>query len=349
MLDPGFWAGHSIYPETKMDEPRMVALVKQYGAERILVNSAADWGVSRPAEGAQDARRDARGRASPTTSLAPGVLGQPGRVLRAERPARPGRGRDARSRSTSASSTRATRCCAVRRRGSTRASHAPHARARRRRADAGPDRRARAGVLDAAREAGARRSLVTVLPAVTCTAQSTFVTGTLPRDHGCVAQRLVLPRPRRGRAVAAGEPAGRRRAVWDAREAPRSGLHLREPVLVVRDVRVGRYRRHAASDVPGRRPQAPRRLDPIRRSCATTLQNAPGHVPAVRLLGPARGACRRAAGSRAPPIESGARSSPTLGLVYLPHLDYVLQRQGPRRARASPRGAARRSTRSAAS
>ncbi|MEO8706195.1 MAG: TatD family hydrolase [Kofleriaceae bacterium] len=47
-LASGCWAGHSIYPQTKMDEPRMVALVKQYGAERILVNSAADWGVSDP-------------------------------------------------------------------------------------------------------------------------------------------------------------------------------------------------------------------------------------------------------------------------------------------------------------
>jgi len=47
-LASGCWAGHSIYPETKMDEPRMVALVKHYGAERILVNSAADWGVSDP-------------------------------------------------------------------------------------------------------------------------------------------------------------------------------------------------------------------------------------------------------------------------------------------------------------
>src|SRR5882672_9362306 len=47
-LASGCWAGHSIYPDTKMDEPRMVALVKQYGAERILVNSAADWGVSDP-------------------------------------------------------------------------------------------------------------------------------------------------------------------------------------------------------------------------------------------------------------------------------------------------------------
>lgn len=48
VLDTGCWAGHSIYPHTKMDEARMVALVKRYGATRILVNSAADWGVSDP-------------------------------------------------------------------------------------------------------------------------------------------------------------------------------------------------------------------------------------------------------------------------------------------------------------
>jgi predicted metal-dependent TIM-barrel fold hydrolase len=48
VLDAGCWAGHSIYPATKMDEPRMVSLVQQFGAERILVNSAADWGVSDP-------------------------------------------------------------------------------------------------------------------------------------------------------------------------------------------------------------------------------------------------------------------------------------------------------------
>jgi predicted metal-dependent TIM-barrel fold hydrolase len=48
VLDTGCWAGHSIYPHTKMDEERMVKLVQAYGAERILVNSAADWGVSDP-------------------------------------------------------------------------------------------------------------------------------------------------------------------------------------------------------------------------------------------------------------------------------------------------------------
>jgi predicted metal-dependent TIM-barrel fold hydrolase len=56
VLDSGCWAGHSIYPKTKMDEPRMVALVKEYGAERILVNSAADWGVSDPLKVPKTAR-----------------------------------------------------------------------------------------------------------------------------------------------------------------------------------------------------------------------------------------------------------------------------------------------------
>jgi hypothetical protein len=48
VLDTGCWAGHSIYPDTKMDEQRMVALVKRYGSERIIINSAADWGLSDP-------------------------------------------------------------------------------------------------------------------------------------------------------------------------------------------------------------------------------------------------------------------------------------------------------------
>jgi predicted metal-dependent TIM-barrel fold hydrolase len=48
VLDSGCWAGHSIYPNTKMDEIRMAALVRKYGSDRIIVNSAADWGISDP-------------------------------------------------------------------------------------------------------------------------------------------------------------------------------------------------------------------------------------------------------------------------------------------------------------
>lgn len=48
VLDRGFWAAFTIYPKTKMGNKRMVEVIKQYGSERILVNSSADWGVSDP-------------------------------------------------------------------------------------------------------------------------------------------------------------------------------------------------------------------------------------------------------------------------------------------------------------
>ena len=48
VLDRGFWAAFTIYPHTKMGSARMVEIVRQYGAERIIIDSAADWGVSDP-------------------------------------------------------------------------------------------------------------------------------------------------------------------------------------------------------------------------------------------------------------------------------------------------------------
>lgn len=46
--ETGCWCGHSIYPNTKMSEDRMVKLLQQYGTEKMVVNSAADWGKSDP-------------------------------------------------------------------------------------------------------------------------------------------------------------------------------------------------------------------------------------------------------------------------------------------------------------
>lgn len=48
VLDSGAWAAFTIYPNTKMDSERMVEVVRQYGPERIIVDSSADWGVSDP-------------------------------------------------------------------------------------------------------------------------------------------------------------------------------------------------------------------------------------------------------------------------------------------------------------
>ncbi|MFD6619817.1 TatD family hydrolase [Streptomyces albidoflavus] len=46
--DAGCWLGFSVYPDTKMDEDRMVEILRLYGSEKVLVNSAADWGNSDP-------------------------------------------------------------------------------------------------------------------------------------------------------------------------------------------------------------------------------------------------------------------------------------------------------------
>ena len=46
--DSGCWMGFSIYPDTKMSPSRMVEILRAHGPERMLVNSAADWGRSDP-------------------------------------------------------------------------------------------------------------------------------------------------------------------------------------------------------------------------------------------------------------------------------------------------------------
>lgn len=47
-LDRGFWAAFTLYPRTKMGNERMVEIVRQYGSDRIIVDSSADWAMSDP-------------------------------------------------------------------------------------------------------------------------------------------------------------------------------------------------------------------------------------------------------------------------------------------------------------
>jgi predicted metal-dependent TIM-barrel fold hydrolase len=47
-LDNGFWCGMTLYPTTKCTPARSADIVEMYGTERIMVNSAGDWGVSNP-------------------------------------------------------------------------------------------------------------------------------------------------------------------------------------------------------------------------------------------------------------------------------------------------------------
>ena len=48
VLDRGFWTAFTLYPQTKMGSERMVNIAKEYGSERIFIDSSADWGVSDP-------------------------------------------------------------------------------------------------------------------------------------------------------------------------------------------------------------------------------------------------------------------------------------------------------------
>jgi predicted metal-dependent TIM-barrel fold hydrolase len=48
VLDHGFWAGMTLYPVSKCTPARAADMVEMYGPERLLVNSAGDWGPSKP-------------------------------------------------------------------------------------------------------------------------------------------------------------------------------------------------------------------------------------------------------------------------------------------------------------
>jgi predicted metal-dependent TIM-barrel fold hydrolase len=48
ILDRGYWAGLTLYPQTKISPQRAVDVIEKYGAERICVAGACDWGPSDP-------------------------------------------------------------------------------------------------------------------------------------------------------------------------------------------------------------------------------------------------------------------------------------------------------------
>ncbi|MEM9065626.1 MAG: TatD family hydrolase [Planctomycetota bacterium] len=48
VLERGFWAGMTLYPETKCTPQRAADIIECFGSERLWVNSAGDWGPSDP-------------------------------------------------------------------------------------------------------------------------------------------------------------------------------------------------------------------------------------------------------------------------------------------------------------
>jgi predicted metal-dependent TIM-barrel fold hydrolase len=84
----GAWAGHTVYPVTKLSPERAATILEQHGVRRMIMNSSADWGPSDPLmvpKVARELRRRGMPAAMVETVLWKNPLeffGQSGRVRR---------------------------------------------------------------------------------------------------------------------------------------------------------------------------------------------------------------------------------------------------------------------------
>ncbi len=82
ILEHGYWAGLTLYPQTKISPQRAVDIIERYGPDRICVAGACDWGPSDPVAVPRFVDGDAAPAASRSADPArrlrePGALPQP--------------------------------------------------------------------------------------------------------------------------------------------------------------------------------------------------------------------------------------------------------------------------------
>jgi predicted AlkP superfamily pyrophosphatase or phosphodiesterase len=186
---------------------------------------------------------------------------------------------------------------------------------------------------------GFQASVTPQLPAVTCTAQATMLTGAPPSQHGVVANGWLFRELdeilfwRQSNRLVAGDK------VWDV-------ARRRDPAFTCASL-FWWFNMHATADwAVTPRPGYPadgRKLFGLLyttpHDLAPVLLRELGPFPLLRFWGPGAGieSSRWIAECARLVLE---RQRPTLTLVYLPHLDYDLQRFGPDDARAAAAAAA---------
>lgn len=174
----------------------------------------------------------------------------------------------------------------------------------------------------------ARRAFIRpVLPAVTCTVQSTYLTGKPPTTHGIVGNGWYFRDDAEVRFWRQSNALVQAPKVWDAARAA-------DPAFTVANL-FWWYAMYSSADISVTpRPCYPadgRKLPDIHTKPAglrDTLQASLGQFPLFSFWGPATNisASRWIADAA---LAVDAASDPTLTFIYLPHLDYVLQRVGP--------------------
>jgi predicted AlkP superfamily pyrophosphatase or phosphodiesterase len=174
---------------------------------------------------------------------------------------------------------------------------------------------------------GKARPLATVTPAVTCSVQATFMTGALPRDHGIVANGwyfrdlLEVWLWRQSNRLVAGEK------IWEAGKK-------RDPAFTCANL-FWWYNMGASHDI-GVTPRPIYKADGRKvPDCYTQplelreeLTRALGPFPLFQFWGPGTSIVSSRWIAQAA-LHVRRSRAPTLTLVYLPHLDYDLQRFGP--------------------
>ena len=175
---------------------------------------------------------------------------------------------------------------------------------------------------------GAQRPLSTILPAVTCSVQSTFTTGLPPSGHGCVGNGWYFRDLaeinfwRQSNHLVSGEK------IWDA-------ARRRDPSFTCAKLFWWWNMYSTADYAVTPRPMYPadgRKLPDLHTRPAELrdhLQSRLGQFPLFEFWGPRAGIAASQWIARSA-IDVWHEQKPTLSLVYLPHLDYDLQRQGPR-------------------
>jgi predicted AlkP superfamily pyrophosphatase or phosphodiesterase len=185
------------------------------------------------------------------------------------------------------------------------------------------------------KQMGAAATIVPAFPAVTCTAQSNYLTGKLPSEHGIVANGWYNRELAEVHFWKQSNHLVHGRKIWD-------DLKALEPKFTCAKL-FWWYNMYSSADYTVTpRPAYPadgRKIFDIYTSpfsIRTDLKKALGEFPFPAFWGPAAGIDSPQGSADAVSrwiAESGKwieqRYQPTLSLIYLPHLDYNLQRLGP--------------------